>query len=179
MMTKIYKYRLKKKEEGQSIIEFVLVLPIFAIILFSILDYGWLFVNYIEVENSARNAARIACVEYTNVNMVNGQVQSPVDYTLDALNDDTTPEQIVHILSQVKNSLPKKVDNVKVTITYTNDLDAVAANRNVKNRYNGDVKLVVSCRIATLTPVLGSGADKMHRTLTSTSIFKVEKSDDV
>ena len=154
MMTKIYKYRLKKKEEGQSIIEFVLVLPIFAIILFLILDYGWLFVNYIEVENSARNAARIACVEYTNVNMVNGQVQSPVDYTLDALND-------------------------KVTITYTNDLDAVAANRNVKNRYNGDVKLVVSCRIATLTPVLGSGADKMHRTLTSTSIFKVEKSDDV
>ena len=158
MMTKIYKYRLKKKEEGQSIIEFVLVL---------------------EVENSARNAARIACVEYTNVNMVNGHVQSPVDYTLDALNDDTTPEQIVHILSQVKNSLPKKVDKVKVTITYTNDLDAVAANRNVKNRYNGDVKLVVSCRIATLTPVLGSGADKMHRTLTSTSIFKVEKSDDV
>ena len=66
MMTKIYKYRLKKKEEGQSIIEFVLVLPIFAIILFLILDYGWLFVNYIEVENSARNAARIACVEYTN-----------------------------------------------------------------------------------------------------------------
>ena len=60
MMTKIYKYRLKKKEEGQSIIEFVLVLPIFAIILFLILDYGWLFVNYIEVENSARNAARIA-----------------------------------------------------------------------------------------------------------------------
>ena len=93
MMTKIYKYRLKKKEEGQSIIEFVLVLPIFAIILFLILDYGCLFVNYIEVENSARNAARIACVEYTNVNMVNGHVQSPVDYTLDALNDDTTPEQ--------------------------------------------------------------------------------------
>ena len=45
MMTKIYKYRLKKKEEGQSIIEFVLVLPIFAIKRFLILDYGWLFVN--------------------------------------------------------------------------------------------------------------------------------------
>ena len=50
MMTKIYKYRLKRKnEEGQSMLEFVLVLPVFALILFMVLDYGWLFINYIEV----------------------------------------------------------------------------------------------------------------------------------
>ena len=63
MMTKIYKYRLKRKnEEGQSMLEFVLVLPVFALILFMVLDYGWLFINYIEVSNTSRNAARIACV---------------------------------------------------------------------------------------------------------------------
>ena len=50
MMTKIYKYRLKKKEEGQSIIEFVLVLPIFAIILFLILDYGWLLLTILRLK---------------------------------------------------------------------------------------------------------------------------------
>ena len=30
-------------------LEFVLVLPVFALILFMVLDYGWLFINYIEV----------------------------------------------------------------------------------------------------------------------------------
>ena len=54
-------------------LEFVLVLPVFALILFMVLDYGWLFINYIEVSNTSRNAARIACVEYETVNLENGR----------------------------------------------------------------------------------------------------------
>ena len=69
-------------------LEFVLVLPVFALILFMVLDYGWLFINYIEVSNTSRNAARIACVEYETVNLENGAVVSPKSYTLDDLDDD-------------------------------------------------------------------------------------------
>ncbi len=59
----------KRRESGQSLVEFVLVLPLFAAILMGIMDFGWLFYNYIGVENSARNAARVACIEYETVNV--------------------------------------------------------------------------------------------------------------
>ena len=104
MMTKIYKYRLKRKnEEGQSMLEFVLVLPVFALILFMVLDYGWLFINYIEVSNTSRNAARIACVEYKTVNLENGAVVSPKSYTLNDLDDDDINDETKDIIRQVKN----------------------------------------------------------------------------
>ena len=68
-MKKLY-YRLYqrgKAEDGQSMLEFVLVLPVFMLLLALVLDFGWLFYTQLGVENSARNAARIACVEYTRV----------------------------------------------------------------------------------------------------------------
>lgn len=180
MMTKIYKYRLKRKnEEGQSILEFVLVLPIFALVLFLIIDYGWLFINYIESENASRNAARIACVEYKTVNLENGAVVSPKLYTLDDLDDDDINDETKDIIRQVKNSLPNKADKVKIKISYSNDIEAEVENRTVKNRSSGDVTIYVECRIPVFTPILGSGEDKMHYTLKSSSTFKVEKSDGV
>lgn len=54
----------KDKEEGQAMVEFVLILPIFMMIMAIIFDFGWLFYNQIQLENCTRNAARVACVEY-------------------------------------------------------------------------------------------------------------------
>ena len=84
-------------------LEFVLVLPVFALILFMVLDYGWLFINYIEVSNTSRNAARIACVEYKTVNLEGGAVVSPKTYTLGDLDDDEINEETKDIIRQVKN----------------------------------------------------------------------------
>ena len=67
--TRFSGHRNRRKENGQSLVEFALVLPLFMLILMGIMDFGWLFYNYIGVENSARNAARIACVEYQNTNL--------------------------------------------------------------------------------------------------------------
>lgn len=159
-------------------LEFVLVLPIFALILFMVLDYGWLFLNYIEVENTARNAARIACVEYKTVNLEDGAVVSPKEYTLDDLNSDEINDETKDIIRQVKNSLPKNVDRVKIKLSYSTDIDNEIENRTVKNRSLGDVTVRVECRIPVFTPILGSGTDKMHYMLKSSSTFKVEKSDD-
>ena len=108
-------------------LEFVLVLPVFALILFMVLDYGWLFINYIEVSNTSRNAARIACVEYETVNLENGAVVSPKSYTLDDLDDDDINDETKDIIRQVKNSLPKNVDNVKIKVSYSNDIEAEIA----------------------------------------------------
>lgn len=53
---------MKKREKGQSEVEFALVLPILLLIVCGILDFGWLFYNQLSVENACREGARVGCV---------------------------------------------------------------------------------------------------------------------
>ena len=54
--------RRGKREDGQSLVEFTLVLPIFLLVLFAIVDFGMAFHAWITVTNSAREGARIGSV---------------------------------------------------------------------------------------------------------------------
>lgn len=49
-------------ERGQSLAEFALVLPIFLILIFAIVDFGMGFHSWITVTNSAREGARLGAV---------------------------------------------------------------------------------------------------------------------
>lgn len=178
MITKKKANRLKSKENGQAIIEFALVLPIFLLLVMGIIDFGWLFYNSINVENSARNGARSACVEYTKV-CYNEADNTPVDetFTYYDINEEETTVQEQDILNSIKNTLPSNVENVEISIEYTyDDSDEAFMNGfNVEDRYKGDVVVTVTCDYKVLTPVLGITCDNMMKTLTSTSTFKVEK----
>ena len=55
--------KLVKKENGQAMVEFALVLPFLILILCGILDFGWLFFNQLSVQNACREGARVACVK--------------------------------------------------------------------------------------------------------------------
>src|SRR5579864_6676393 len=55
------KRRLRKSrrdEKGASLVEFVLILPLFALLLFGIVDFGSVFGGYISVQNEVNAAAR-------------------------------------------------------------------------------------------------------------------------
>ena len=54
--------RTGNKEGGQSLVEFALVLPIFLLVLFAIVDFGMAFHAWITVTNSAREGARLGAV---------------------------------------------------------------------------------------------------------------------
>ena len=56
--------RAFKSEQGQSMVEFALVIPILLMILCGIIDFGWIFAQKIEINNSCREAARYAAVHY-------------------------------------------------------------------------------------------------------------------
>ncbi|MBE6819606.1 MAG: pilus assembly protein [Ruminococcaceae bacterium] len=59
------KKRLRKKcrgEDGQAMVEFALILPIFLLILCGIIDFGWLFYNQLSLNNACREGARYAVV---------------------------------------------------------------------------------------------------------------------
>src|SRR3990172_2099306 len=49
-------------ERGQSLVEFALLLPVFLILLFAIVDFGMGFNAWITVTNSAREGARLGTV---------------------------------------------------------------------------------------------------------------------
>lgn len=170
-------------------VEFALVLPVFLLLVMGIMDFGWLFYNYISVENSARNAARIACVEFTDC-CYDKTAQEVVDrdFTYQKSGDeyiyvdknhtgDTLTKEEQDIVSTVQNTLPKNIKNVSIDITYTYDSsDSVELHGyDINKRSDGDVIVVVKGDMKVLTPVLGAFSDNMTRTLTSRSTFKVEK----
>ena len=88
--------RLRKKEKGQALVEFALVLPLLIGLVCGIIDYGWLFYNYLSLQNACREGARKACV-----------ISSSDSY-----------EDIV--TEKVKQNLPlAQQDELNVTVEYT------------------------------------------------------------
>ena len=51
-----------KGEEGQSMVEFALVVPIFLILLLGIVEFGHIFYSYLMIENASRDGARYGSV---------------------------------------------------------------------------------------------------------------------
>jgi Flp pilus assembly protein TadG len=74
-------YRVGKEERGQAMVEFALVLPIFMLLIFAIVDFGMGFHAYITVTNSAREGARLGAVRGTQAEILK-RVQDTSD-TLD------------------------------------------------------------------------------------------------
>ena len=55
----------RRRERGQSLVEFALVLPIFLLVVFAIVDFGMGFRAWISVTNAAREGARVGAVRGT------------------------------------------------------------------------------------------------------------------
>ena len=178
-------------------IEFALVLPIFLLLVMGILDFGFLFYNYTSLENSARNAARIACVSYMDVP---AEFYAPTDTetgrkpsviltlpTTDATVETNYPSTYsktekkicIEVAKGIRNTGISLEEGVTVEVEFTYDNSGVEsaneANWQIQDRYDGDVVVTVKGKAQVLTPVLGVSSDHMKKPLTSQSTFKVER----
>lgn len=54
------------EERGASLVEFALVLPIFALMLFALIDFGLVFAGFITLRNGVGSGARAASVNYVD-----------------------------------------------------------------------------------------------------------------
>lgn len=52
----------EKGERGQSLVEFALIVPLFLLLVFAIVDFGMGFYSWITVTNAAREGARVGVV---------------------------------------------------------------------------------------------------------------------
>lgn len=81
-------HRFRQTEAGQSLVEFTMVLPIFLILLFGLVDFGRAFYTWLVVTNAAREGARAAAIQAT-AETVDARIYSsfcgnyPSDCTLD------------------------------------------------------------------------------------------------
>lgn len=62
MTGKLIRKNRRDGEKGQNLVEFAMVLPIFLILVFAIVDFGMGFHAWITVSNAAREGARIGAV---------------------------------------------------------------------------------------------------------------------
>ena len=94
--------------KGQSIVETALVLPIIILILMGIIDFGFLFNNYLIISNAAREGARSAAVGKADSDIVDDIMEMTDTLEEANLSVDITPDDT----SRVKG------EGVKVTVEY-------------------------------------------------------------
>lgn len=123
--------RIIRDESGQNTVEFALILPILLIIIFGIIDFGWLFFNMAMVANSTRSGARYAVVNITTAGDM-ATLQSMVD-------------------TKIKDGLPAYLKRPAngLTVTVIGDKTPASPNDDVIN-------VTVEVKIPLFTPVLST-----------------------
>lgn len=58
--------KISKREDGQSLVEFALIIPIVIFLLLAIIEYGWMLNAKITLTSAAREGARVAAVTNKN-----------------------------------------------------------------------------------------------------------------
>lgn len=53
----------KRDDAGATLIEFAIVLPLLVMLLFGIIEFGWVFAQNLDVRHGAREGARLAAVD--------------------------------------------------------------------------------------------------------------------
>ena len=54
-----------KRQDGQAVVEFAVILPVLLLVLMAVYQFGQVFVNYMDVTGAGREGARKAAVSRT------------------------------------------------------------------------------------------------------------------
>lgn len=110
-MLKLIRQRRKGREKGQALVEFALLVPVFLILLFAIVDFGMGFYSWISVTNAAREGARLGAVQATATEIE--------DRVRDTVN---LPDESTQMFVTVTNAQGQPGESVVVQVDYDYDL---------------------------------------------------------
>ncbi|MBO1265986.1 pilus assembly protein [Proteiniclasticum sp. SCR006] len=134
----------RSNEEGQGIVEFALVLPIFIMFLLGIIEFGWMFNAQITTTSAAREGARTRAIM--------GITTDPVK----VLSFDTAAEEVVR-----QSALPT-IPEDKIEATFINITE---------NSING---VFIQCDVEAVVKPLVGFFIRGDQILTATATFRVE-----
>jgi len=110
-MLKLIRSRRKNGEKGQALVEFTLLVPIFLLLLFAIIDFGMGFYSWITVTNAAREGARLGAVLATQQ-----QIEDRVYQTT------SLPNEATQMTVTVTNAQGQPGESVIVQVDYDYNL---------------------------------------------------------
>jgi Flp pilus assembly protein TadG len=111
-MLTLIRGRRKDGEKGQSLAEFALLVPIFLILVFAIVDFGMGFYSWITVTNAAREGARLGAVESATEQQIVDRVHQTSDL----------PDEATKMTVSVTNAQGQPGESVVVQVGYEYDL---------------------------------------------------------
>ncbi|MEI7768873.1 MAG: TadE family protein [Chloroflexales bacterium] len=138
---------MKRRSSGQSIVEMAFVLPVLLIVLFGVMEFGYIIFAYSTVSQAARNAAEVAAqlppyqtwLAYKNqtglANYPGYRADTCVNAVYSAAETDAT------VFSDITSSLD---------ITYPYDA-TLGDTRNLDDR--GPIQVTISYRVTGITPL--------------------------
>ncbi len=74
--------RRGRGDEGAALVEFAIIVPIFFLLVFGIIEFGWAFFQQLDVRHGAREASRLVAVNYKTT-----ASPSPSDQTTQIVNE--------------------------------------------------------------------------------------------
>jgi len=161
----------RRDERGAEMVEFALVLPVFALLLFALVDFGMLFAGYTTMRGGVQSAARLASI-------------NQYSYTGSAPCSSTDPTaQMVCTTMAIIGALPSANTNtIEVGICFisSGDTCATSGTEGVSTTGNqctttGQYCDVEICAQATIRSVTGITSPFLNgKTLSSSSIVRLE-----
>jgi Flp pilus assembly protein TadG len=125
-MFKLIRARRKNGERGQALVEFTLLVPIFLLLLFAIIDFGMGFYSWISVTNGAREGARLGAVLATQT-----EIEDRVYQTVNL------PNEATKMTVTVTNAQGQPGESVVVEVDY--DYDLITPLAGIVSFMSGDV----------------------------------------
>jgi Flp pilus assembly protein TadG len=100
--------KIKSREEGQSLVEFALVIPIFLLLCLGTIQFGYILNNYLILSGVARDAARVGSVTNSD---------TKIKQTI-SNNNPTLEESQITITITPSETYRKRGDQLTVQLDY-------------------------------------------------------------
>lgn len=122
--------RNRENEDGASLVEFAIILPLLIVMLFGILEASWAFAQQNDVRHGTREAARLAAVNHGDVQAVAQEACARMDIVYPA----TTP--IVTITPISTDGFTGGLAQITISSTYqtiTGMLDGIFGSLDIES----------------------------------------------
>ena len=86
--------KIIKKQKGQALVEFAIILPILLLFVMGIAQFGMMLNAYLTIQNSAREGARLGIVGGSNVEISNLIISISPSLTPENLTVNVTPDEV-------------------------------------------------------------------------------------
>jgi Flp pilus assembly protein TadG len=152
--------RLRKREEGASLVEFALIAPILFLILFGIIDFGFIYNDFLQVRQGVRDGARVGAVANFGTDQ---SCSSNANVTV--TNSGTASTQAQELICATRNKIGLDSSKMRVAVALAGPQGvACTTNPGATNNCYADGSELIVCamypatsRSGFLKPFLGNG----------------------